>query len=202
MNTRIGKTVIHFNNQYMSIKSIFSVLGIIVLGALGSGLWELTKPIIGLCVSWMLTVSTLGMDSLRDGIYADTANAIVRPSAFGVVVPLIAMLVSIVGILLIRSIQISSQSTSKFFLFSFGMLFAFATLTIVEVERNSYVNQLAIYSLKLEVMAAPYISDVQLKQIRAKYAQIDSRATYIAQVDALRKIIEEAGQKAPTRNYF
>lgn len=53
---------------------ILAILGTIVLGALGSGLWEvLVKPGLAWAGGAVLTISTLGLDSLRDQIYADVA---------------------------------------------------------------------------------------------------------------------------------
>ena len=58
----------------MGRKTVASILGAIVLGALGSALWDLVKPLLGWAANAVLSVSTLGLDSLRNSIYADAAR--------------------------------------------------------------------------------------------------------------------------------
>ncbi len=47
----------------------------IVLGALGSGLWELVvRPVYAFVSTIALNVITLGLDSLRNGLYEEAAK--------------------------------------------------------------------------------------------------------------------------------
>lgn len=191
----------------MDKKTLLSIVGIIVLGALGSGLWELVKPLLGWGLSGVLTLSTLGLDSLRNGMYAGTSSAFGKPSALGIAVELLGSLTMLTGASVIYTIRLSlgpkapypARVTSAFFAL---ILFLGATIMLVTNIRTTYITQLARYSFKLETIAAPHLSDIQLKEFRAKAAQIDSRSAYLAHVELLRKVIEAAGQKAPTREFF
>ena len=58
----------------MNIKTIIGAVGAIVLGALGAGLWDLIKPLFGWLWSALLTIETLGMANLRDGLYYEAAS--------------------------------------------------------------------------------------------------------------------------------
>ena len=54
-------------------RKILAIAGALLIGALGSGLWELIKPLFGWFASVSLDIVTLGLESLRDGLYADAA---------------------------------------------------------------------------------------------------------------------------------
>lgn len=179
-------------------KTLLGALGVIILGALGSGLWELIKPLLGWAWSGVLTITTLGLDSLRDGIYADTANAIEKSS--GIIVGAIFL----TGAMVISSIRLSFRPTTPYRLpltSSVVLLIASMSFLVTSVRTN-YVTRLAVYTTKLETIAAPHLSEAQLKQFRARAVQVNSRADYLVNIEALRKVIEAAGQKAPSREFF
>jgi hypothetical protein len=187
----------------MNKKTLLSTLGVIVLGALGSGLWELIKPLLSWGWSGILTLSTLGMDSLRDEMYVDAATGASKSIGTVMAVQLLGTLIMITGVAIISYIRISFRPNPHPLARAYClMLFVGAIALCVSVSRTGYVNQLFIYSTKLETIAAPHLSDTQLKQLRAKYVLIDSRAAYLAHVAALRKVIETAGQSAPDREFF
>jgi hypothetical protein len=153
--------------------------------------------------SGILTLSTLGLDSLRDGIYADTANAIGKPSGITAAVQTLSGLIMLTGALVISSIRLSFRPTSNLHPITNSLvLLLVATVFLVVGVRTSYVTQLAAYTVKLEIISAPYLSDVQIKQFRARVVQVTNRADYLANVEALRKVIEASGQKAPSRDFF
>lgn len=185
----------------MNRKTLLSTLGVILLGALGSGLWELLKPLLNWGWSGLLTISTLGLTSLRDGIYANAAGD--KSVGIAVAVQTLSSLTMLTGAAIIGYIRISfrppSHPMAKLYYFS---LLMGAVAFLVAGSRTAYVSQLASYSTKLEIIAAPHISENELKQLRAKSVQIDNRASYLAYIATLREKIEAAGEKAPTRNFF
>jgi hypothetical protein len=69
----------------MDKRKVLSVVGVIVLGALGSGLWELAKPALASAATAIAEASTFGFTSLRDEMYARAATSLGRPSALHVV---------------------------------------------------------------------------------------------------------------------
>jgi 4-hydroxybenzoate polyprenyltransferase len=63
----------------MNIKSLSKkllwLLGMILIGALGSGLWEgFLKQSLMWVGTFILDIATLGLNSLRDGMYLDAAK--------------------------------------------------------------------------------------------------------------------------------
>jgi hypothetical protein len=63
--------------KYFRLSAILTVVGALVLGALGSGLWELLfKPLLAWITTLFLNIATLGINSLRDDLYAEIAKGI------------------------------------------------------------------------------------------------------------------------------
>lgn len=61
------------NNK--KVKLIIGILGTIILGAIGSGLWDLAlEPALTWCGRTFFTIATLGLSQLRNEIYIDIAK--------------------------------------------------------------------------------------------------------------------------------
>jgi hypothetical protein len=185
----------------MNKKSALGMVSVIVLGAMGSGLWELVKPLLGWGWTGVLTIATLGLDSLRDGIYA-SAPAYIE-NGFVVGLTLICSLILIVGAMILASIQGLRNppghfAVSVFFPLLISMAFALTMLGL----RSVYVVQLAKYATTLEVIASPHVSDLDLKKWKADYVRIKNRTEYLAYIEKLRRVIVDAGQQAPVREFF
>ena len=187
----------------MNRKLIGSTLGVIVLGALGSGLWELAKPLLGWGWAALVGLSTLGLSSLRDGLYSQAALTMGRPIGIGTAMQSLSAIMLLIGSMILRGIAAAGPLDSKRFLrqVSLFLLFGATTMTVASA-RNAYVLRLAVFYEKLEVVAAPLISDLELKQHRAQFVRVTNRADYLAIIDSLSSRIEHAGQKPPTQELF
>lgn len=184
-------------------KTILSIIGALILGALGNGLWELVKPLLGWGGSFLLTAATLGLDSLRDGIYAAVPNAVVRQSGSRMTSQSLGSLIAFSAFAVMFFIKISVVGRLNTLGAMLINLFGALTLVLIVASyRSHYVEYLALYTTKLESMAAPYLSDSELKQLRDSLVRIDSRQAYLLHVKALRKAIEAAGRDAPVRDFF
>jgi len=54
---------------------LLGIAGTVALGAVGSGLWDvMLKPSFWWLGRWLLTIVTLGLSSVKDGIYRDVAK--------------------------------------------------------------------------------------------------------------------------------
>jgi hypothetical protein len=61
--------------KHFRLSAILAVIGALILGALGSGLWELLfKPLLFWVSTLFLNIATLGINSLRDGLYVEIAR--------------------------------------------------------------------------------------------------------------------------------
>lgn len=185
----------------MNRKALLSTLGVILLGALGSGLWELLKPLLNWGWSGLLTISTLGLTSLRDGIYANASGG--RPVGIVVAVQALSSITMLTGAAIIGYIRFPFRPPSHIIEKIYYLLLLMGGVALlVAASRTAYVAQLASYSTKLETIAAPHISENELKQLRARSVQIDNRASYLAYIATLREKIEAAGEKTPARDFF
>jgi hypothetical protein len=85
--------------KYFRLSALVTVLGALIVGALGSGLWELMfKPLLVWISSFFLNVATLGINSLRDDLYIEIAKGLYDRSGLygaGIVTVLMATLLSI-----------------------------------------------------------------------------------------------------------
>ena len=62
-------------SEHLTKKKILWLVGTLLVGALGSGLWEAgIKPGMLWFGTLMLDLGTLGLSSLRDGMYTDAAK--------------------------------------------------------------------------------------------------------------------------------
>jgi hypothetical protein len=187
----------------MNKKTLLSTLGVIVLGALGSGLWELAKPLLSWAWIALLTIATLGLDSLRDGMYAAASGGIGKPTGAALIAQSLGALIMLTGVAIIgalrRALRLQSDSLSKAY---FAVLFVGSIALTIASSRTAYITGLATYVAKLEVIAAPHISTAEMAELRAEYVQIDNRADFLAHVAKLTKGIEAAGKKTPKREFF
>lgn len=187
----------------MNRRSIAGIIGVIVLGALGSGLWELGKPMLGWIWEALVGLSTLGLDSLRDGIYADAAASVGKPIGLGVAVQTLAALMSLLASSILHSIAMSVPGHKEKLVRMYHWIFLVGSFALlVAASRTAYVSQLSFYYLKLETIAVPHMSDSEIKKRRAAYVQVTDRQGFIQQVRLMTSSIEAAGETVPARDFF
>jgi hypothetical protein len=81
-------------------KLILWSIGSLILGALGSGLWELAlKPGGQWITHLILTAATLGSMSLKDGVYRQAAKGLHEEAAFSILVDFSFWIVAILAVL-------------------------------------------------------------------------------------------------------
>ena len=144
----------------MDRRKLFSIVGTIVLGALGSGLWELLKPLGTTAWDAMLTVSTLGLDSLKDGLYqsASRLGAAGARQAAGIQLLGALITLTIAGVMMSLRFRLPARGRleSNAYLLPFVFLAGAAAL-MIGATRTSYVAKVAAYCEQLSTIAAPYI---------------------------------------------
>lgn len=182
----------------MNKKTVFSIVGAIVLGALGSALWDFSKPLLSSCTALIANLSTLGFETLRDAFYIRAARSLGRPVGIGYSMTFLICIISIVSAtvfqVLAKSTEPEVSSTAKNFKLIFYIVFF---IFVAQLMRSSYVLQLATYYELLEVRAAPYISDTEMKKTRALFAQVKTKKDYLMVTDALSNKIRAAGEVPP-----
>ncbi|MFS8082707.1 MAG: hypothetical protein ACMG51_04580 [Ginsengibacter sp.] len=66
-------TVINRGEGSLNAKKIWFWVATLIVGALGSGLWSLIEAPLWKIANWFLSATTLGIQSVRDDVYAHAA---------------------------------------------------------------------------------------------------------------------------------
>jgi len=186
----------------MSKKTVLGAVAAVLLGALGSGFWELAKPVLGWGWLGLLTVATLGLDSLRDGMYADAArNVGLRATVLTRIQALAGLMLTTAALILlyIRAAFPHSSARARAILW---LLMAGVVTMTVGAARGTYIEGLANYATRLTVIVAPYVSEADLKKYHSELAQVSSRVQYLRVVEELRAVIRRNGPEPPARDFF
>ena len=196
-------------SQHLTKKKLLWLAGTLLVGALGSGLWEaIIKPGMLWFGTLMLNLGTLGLSSLRDGMYADVAKGTYERA--GVMLLSIAtgslcgFLTGplIVGLLLrnrgenglptsavVRIIRKNWALTAVPLIFS--MIF------FVNLFRVSYIIRASSYADQLIRIVGPYVNDKERLELQSELSQISNRDKYIQLTDKLKRIAVENKASVP-----
>lgn len=188
----------------MQKKTIVNWLGVIILGAFGSALWEFIKPAFVWLWTALVSASTLGVASYRDQIYANAGATFGEPLGIGAAITALAALMMLcTGItinFMVRTPGTLSAQAPRFFtqlfLLSMGM-----GLLIGAIQR-SYSLSLAHHYRHLAILAAPSLTDIEIRQYQATFSDVKTREQYVAVIASLVKRIEATGKKAPSRDFL
>jgi hypothetical protein len=174
---------------------ILPIVGIIILGVVSSAVWELLRPY--LFGGWDLAIGviSLGLQTLRDAIYADAARvgAVTARahSLAAVLAGTIAFFSSVTIALLARRAALARLVNS--------MLLLTAVFFIALSQRSNYAGKAAAHFDNLLVTTAPVLSDMQYKQYRSRFAQVRTEQDYDNLAKDLMDIVRQNGLRAPTR---
>jgi hypothetical protein len=213
------------------VKWVVWVLGVIVLGALGSGFWEIVlKPAFVHASYGLMTLSSLGIESVRTGIYEGIATG--STSRAGVqtlnLVTLLTVALSalVFNYFLIHYVESQRerkrldgsaeqrkspeeliQQLRKLLKFQRGLLYwlgfwilLMSGMLLVDLSRVFYENAAVVHFQQALKIAAPYLSDTDRATVESRFAQIHSKSEYVAIVDGLARTATEHGQQVPAFN--
>jgi len=206
---------------------LLAVIGALLVGALGSGLWELLKPLFLWASSASLNIVTLGLDSLRDGLYADAAAQ--EPERISAT--LLAILTGVAtGVMLVvmffpqgsifkkpsapntedpeqlaayHQSLLGHLSTLKKIKLSLVIVLAVVlTFQFLMTQRVIYVSRATAHFNRLCLIAAPYMSEGELTRIRSIFSQTSTRDEYVSVIRKLQGLIEQNGARAPSFSIY
>jgi len=185
----------------MDRKTIFGIIGTIILGALGSGLWELGKPIAQGAWTAVLTVATLGLDSLRDGIYVDAGRLggiAARQVAMGQLLTAL-MFVLTAGIMMrLRFLPAEpGRVVGRFVYYLPYVLLGCSLAAGVAGTRTQYVSRVATYFEQLQVIASPLLHEKERYRVVSLAAAATNRSEYLAAISELQSIMDAHNTKYP-----
>jgi hypothetical protein len=207
-------------HNFMKSKFL-TVIGALILGALGSGLWELIKPLFVWASTASLDVVTLGLDSLRDGLYADAASLEAERVSYSILSAITGIVTGVIVSALMFSklkrrdkenmdlVMVQDPVTRKAtFHAKIARLQLIRTIAISLValslsaqvfmaQRTIYISRAAAHFNRLCAIAEPHINQGELALIKSSFAQISTRAEYIDLTKRLSAIISANKAKVP-----
>jgi hypothetical protein len=215
------------------IKWTAGALGGIFLGALGSGLWDVAlKPALRRASYGLMSLSSLGIESFRTGIYERIATGSTSRAGVLTLALVTTLFVSLLGTAFIYLIQQTmelqrlqnrtnghadavprkspeeiNRLTQRFlryfrrvlYILSVVILLISGTL-LVDLSRAAYESAAVAHFQQALKIASPYLTDTDRATVESKFAQIHSKAEYVAIVDGLAKTAKEHSQQVPPFN--
>jgi len=176
-------------------KHVIYSLGTIVLGALGSGLWDLAiKPSLIFVTEFFVDVVLGAFQGIQNSIFEEVASLnqeitgrVLLSFGMGLILGTVAGLVT--RVLRRKDSENKKKETSKFDVALFGLfVFVFCIFT---VSKTSYVLTKQDHYLQLKTIVSPYLtSEARLK--------IDSRFALIQSIEDYKKIMNEMRGVATT----
>ncbi|AUA56290.1 Uncharacterised protein [Achromobacter spanius] len=193
------------------------ILSTLVLGALGSGLWEIAlKPVFASLYGVGLSIVTLGLDSLKDELYAAAAQ---RNHAYPAITLLSIVAGTALGIFTIDLIKVvkdrrsrrssettnpdqpNSRRTIRRSLVPVLVMLYMATYLFFISFRAWYISGIATNFDRMYDVVAPYVSEEERLLLKSKFARIRGREDYISVTDELQRFATERA-KLPRFNIW
>ena len=183
-------------------KSLGWLFGTLLLGALGSGLWEAAlKPSMLWFGTLMLDLATLGLASLRDGMYLDVAKGTYERAgvsllsmATGLIAGFLTAPLIAAGVLRNKDADGQPVSRIRNILRANWMLvavpLAFAMIFFVNLYRITYIVRASNHADQMLRITAPYVSNEQRLLQHSKLAQVRNRDDYVRLLTELNTIAE------------
>jgi hypothetical protein len=202
--------------KYLISKWPFALLGTILLGAIGSGVWDLVfKPSFSWLAEALLNIATLGLTTIRDQMYAGIAKGTYERAAVYIFAMLTGAVAAVFTALITalffatRLPTIPSDSailsraqwqkiTLALTLFS-GLAIGFQLITCARVV---YVVRAANNIEQLQRVVAPFIDEEQRLLFASRAAQISSREEYEKIVDDLSFVAKKNNARVPTFDIY
>ena len=211
----------NFFNTYPKIKYLFYFAGTLVVGGLGSGVWEyILKPLFSNGVDFILDLSTLGIETFKNSVYEEISQGFSEKNSIKIYNLFITLLMGsfVIFFLLmfdrIKAIKeklILTENTEekkekknielevsnieiKLRIFIF-LTSCFFLILLIYTKKLDYINNSIIYYTKLKDITSPYVSDLELKKITSNFAQIKNKNDYVSLINKLHSISEENNLK-------
>lgn len=173
---------------------IVSATGVVVLGAIGSGVWQIIgQPIVNAIVEFSVNTINIFFSSYKDSIYA-RASLGFHERASNNLFTLVMMLMLFIPFVLYFRRKLHSSSENSAFLISIIRVFRVLNLAILVsviiymVTQNSYINRVIVYVDTSLDRLAPYESQEKITELRAEFREVQAASDYhslYAEIEAL-----------------
>jgi hypothetical protein len=190
-------------------KTLIFVLVTVLLGAIGSGIWEKllrrvcdsSMALVINCMSWVVgTYKDSLYDSAADGFHEGSALFI--HSILLTIFPMAYMWILMGHPWISKSLDGKSKfgefirSSRGFYLIA-ALTIAIMASSVLAQIRVSYTNRIITYSMRSLNILVPHLADQECKQLAGSYYMIKSRADFIAFQNRLITAAKGAGVQLP-----
>lgn len=195
--------------MYTWKKKALSIIGVLVLGALGNGLWELAKPALTGTADIALNISTLGIQTFRDSFYAAASRHGSAAAHLSAQASLTRLLIAIAAYFLLISLDTLTLTSTRvpaekalarrFLRITSYPLLLFSTMFAITALRDVEVRDAArAFEVRLKVLA-PVISASDYSRHLARFAVVRTEADYDAALRDLNAALQRAGLEQPAQ---
>lgn len=175
-------------------RTVLGILGTLILGALGSGLWEAIKPGFSFLGSTALGVVSLGIDSLVNDIYhrAGVGNPTATWTKAGMLLVIGFATYGIAGYWLVRThIERAEHGAIRLTGLGAGLaLVIFAAVLLFGGLRHAYVANTRGYFDYLQRLSAPYMSSEQRVLLDSRLARVKTRPEFEQLITEMRQVLD------------
>jgi hypothetical protein len=193
------------------VKWLVGITGALLLGALGSGLWEyVLQPAFGWAGSAALDVGTLGLERYKDGVYQEIARGNPQNISVFLLSLTIFLFVAFLGVVtgfvagvrqfrkesLSEEGEIATPSRTTFRIGVAAIVFAAGWMAISSA-RAGYVNRAQVHYEQLLATTAPHMATEERVGSRSAFAQIQSREDFITVLSTLNEIAHKNRLEIP-----
>lgn len=191
-------------------KKALWLVGTLLIGALGSGLWEAAlKPSLYWVGVFFLDVATLGLASLRDGLYADAAKGSYERASVMIMALLFGFFSGAIFAAAIKrwvrtpSNNSNSQTMTRTRrLLPIAIAIAYSIILLIQCFRIMYIVRASNHLDQMTRIVSPYVSERELLSIDSRIARMSTRTEYLKITAELYAIARREGIAPPTFNIY
>ena len=211
------ETLKEFFKNNNGLKIFLGITGTIVLGAIGSGVWEyIFKPLLESGTKIIMDIATLGMEAYKNDVYRQIAKGFSEKNSINTYSNIINIMfyMVIIGFFIFysnlkkvkdryklmggeQSIQTSNvpipaiiKKLKQLFYAYILLATIFFILNLFSIYRFNYINNSIIYFEQLKKASAPYISQKQFLMLESRFALINNKEDYVSVTSDLEKILQ------------
>jgi hypothetical protein len=192
-------------------KIVLGVIGSLVIGALGSGLWSwMFEPVLSRVGKGILNLVTLGISSLKDNVYSTAAQGLHEVPSLHVHLFVITIMVtlpltiSVFGLLLLRqkSATAARRSLSRGRLRQLILLYVFficvfGSSLFVTFLLNNQANLTVTHFQQSLRICRPYMTPNEYIRFESDFAQMRKRDDYLRLSDSLGAVARKNNETLP-----
>ena len=173
------------------VTPVRAVLAALLIGALGSGIWSWAiEPSLSWFVRAVLSILTLGMDSLADAVYIRVSRGLAETIDILIYYLLLSMMAGAIAVITLRYVRLrrnAPQSAAS--RPNWPMLVALWLILsplMGSVFFYSYINNARLHFQQSLAIVAPYLDEDEEEFAISEFAQINSRNAYMEVMRKLR----------------